>query len=433
MSWLPIPSNCDFTLSNIPFGVFLHPVTSTGHPAVAVGAHLLDLQVFSTHNGFSQLPEIAEHLNVFQQPTLNAFAALGQRVHRAVRSYLQQVLTADSPLAAVLQHDEKLQKQVLFRRDEVRMLLPMEVGDYTDFYAGRTHAFNVGCLFRGRENALQKNYEQLPVGYHGRASSVVVSGTAVRRPWGQTAEGRMEKCQRLDLELELAAFVATGNGMGELVSVQKARENIFGLVIMNDWSGRLPSSMGDRGVSADGGKARDIQAFEYVPLGPFTSKNFATTISPWIVLPCALEPFLAAPLQRSSSTPLQKYLVDSDEKSVYDISLTVAINGKTLTTTSSKNLLWSFPQMLAHHTVTGCNMRTGDLLGSGTISGEGAGEAGCLLEATMGGKESVVIGNEERTWLRDGDEVVITGFCGQGDTRIGWGECKGVVLPATEM
>jgi fumarylacetoacetase len=237
MSWLPIPSNSDFTLSNIPFGVFRHPITGTGHPAIAIGAYLLDLHVFSTHNGFSQLPALSEHLDVFKQSTLNAFAALGQNVHREVRRYLQQVLTADSPLAAVLQYNEALQKQVLFSQDAVKMLLPMDVGDYTDFYAGRTHAFNVGCLFRGKENALQKNYEQLPVGYHGRASSVVVSGTAIRRPWGQTAEGVFETSKRLDLELEMAAFVARGNALGEPMSVQEARENLFGFALMNDWSG----------------------------------------------------------------------------------------------------------------------------------------------------------------------------------------------------
>ncbi|KAA8900488.1 fumarylacetoacetase [Sphaerosporella brunnea] len=415
MSWLPIPSDSDFTLANIPFGVFRHPITGTGHPAIAIGEHLLDLHVFSTHGGFSQLPEMVEHLEVFKQPTLNAFAALGQKTHRAVRAYLQQVLTADSPLAAVLQYDETLQKQVLFSQDAVEMLLPMEVGDYTDFYAGRTHAFNVGCLFRGTDNALQKNYEQLPVGYHGRASSVVISGTPIMRPNGQTAEGVMEKCKRLDLELEMAAFVARGNKLGEPMSVVQARENLFGFALMNDWS------------------ARDIQAFEYVPLGPFTSKNFGTTISSWIVLPCALENFKALPLQRTSTIPVQKYLLDPEEKSVYDIALTVEINGATLTKTSSKNLLWSFPQMLAHHTVTGCNMRTGDLLGSGTISGEGVGEAGCLLEATKGGKEPVALGGVQRTWLQDGDEVVIKGFCGEGETRVGWGECKGVILPALDI
>jgi fumarylacetoacetase len=179
--------------------------------------------------------------------------------------------------------------------------------------------------------------------------------------------------------------------------------------------------------------ARDIQAFEYVPLGPFTSKNFSTTISPWVVLPCALEPFLVAPLQRMSKIPVQPYLVEKEEKTVFNIELTVKINNHLFAKTSSKNLLWSFPQMLAHHSITGCNMRTGDLLGSGTISGKGNGEAGCLLEATKGGKETINLNGVERMWLEDGDEVVIRGRCGRGEKQVGWGECRGIVLPATEL
>ncbi|KAF8247527.1 Fumarylacetoacetase [Wilcoxina mikolae CBS 423.85] len=416
-SWLPIPPNSDFTLSNIPFGIFSTPSTPP-RPATAIGASLIDLYAFTSASGFSALPEFHPYLHVFQDSgsSLNAFAALGQPIHNLVRSYLKEVLTSDGKFAHILQTQPELQKLVIKPLDSVTMCLPLAIGDYSDFYAGRVHAFNVGCLFRGRDNALQKNYEHLPVGYHGRASSVVVSGTEVRRPWGQTAEGVFEKCKKLDLELEIAAFVARGNELGESISTKEAGERIFGFVLMNDWS------------------ARDIQSFEYVPLGPFTSKSFATTISPWVVLPSALTPFLTTPLPRISSTPLHPYLTEEAAKTVYDISLTVALNSHPITRTSSKNLLWSFNQMVAHHAVTGCNLRTGDLLGSGTISGEGDGEAGCLLEATQGGKKVVRLGEGvERTWLEDGDEVVITGYCGDGDGRVGWGECRGAVVPAREL
>jgi fumarylacetoacetase len=242
MSWLTIPRDCDFTLSNIPFGVFKH--VSSASPqfpsiAIAIGSHILDLNVFSQNSGFSALPEITPHVHVFQNHSLNAFAALGKSFHVQVRAYLQEIFAIGGRFPEVLQNNVELRNKAMFLQDCIEMLLPMEIGDYTDFYAGRVHAFNVGCLFRGRDNALQKNYEQIPVGYHGRASSVVVSGTPVRRPWGQTAEGVMMQSRRLDLELELAAFVATGNQLGEPVRAQDASENLFGFVIMNDWSGVL--------------------------------------------------------------------------------------------------------------------------------------------------------------------------------------------------
>jgi fumarylacetoacetase len=237
-SWLPIPANSDFTLSNIPFGIFTTSHTPP-RPAIAIGASLLDLHTFSYASGFSALHEFHPHLYVFQQhgSTLNAFAALGQHIHNLVRSYLQEVLTANGKFAHILQDNTALQVAAIKPLDAVEMCLPMQIGDYSDFYAGRIHAFNVGCLFRGRDNALQKNYEQLPVGYHGRASSIVVSGTEVQRPWGQTAEGVFEKCKKLDLELEIAAFVACGNELGGNVSTQEAAKRIFGFVLMNDWSG----------------------------------------------------------------------------------------------------------------------------------------------------------------------------------------------------
>jgi len=359
---------------------------------------------------------------VFLGPTLNAFAALGRSWHNRVRLYLRAVLTAFGPHPGVLERNEELRRVCVLSQEQVEMLLPLQIGDYTDFYAGKTHAYNVGVLFRGEANALQRNYEWLPVGYHGRASSVVVSGTAVVRPRGQVlpsgaGEPVWRECERLDLELEMAAFVAVGNGLGEPIPVEDAEECVFGYVLMNDWS------------------ARDVQTWEYVPLGPFTSKNFATSISPWVVLHDALEPFRARKLERKTPGELG-YLKEEREDSVFDVKLEVEIGDRegrkgVLARTSSRNLLFSFPQMLAHHTVTGCNMRTGDLLGTGTISGEGKGEAGCLLEASRNGQNAVDLGEGlRRRWLEDGDEVVIRGSCGEGRERVGWGKCRGRVLPA---
>ena len=241
MSWVPIPLPCDFTLANIPFGIFRPLPNLFPCPAIAIGTKILDLQAFTVAGGFSNLPEFQSHESVFTRPShchsLNAFAALGPRKCETVRAYLQEVLTAGGKYPDVLEKNHTLQALALRPLDLAEMCLPFQIGDYTDFYASRVHAFNVGCLFRGPENALQKNYEQLPVGYHGRASSVVVSGTPVRRPWGQTGPGVLEPCRKLDLELELAAFIATGNGLGEPVSADDARKNIFGYVLMNDWSG----------------------------------------------------------------------------------------------------------------------------------------------------------------------------------------------------
>ena len=242
-SWLPIPADSDFTLANIPFGIFNLPAAPP-RPAIAIGDHLLDLHVFALGGGFDALPEAAGFLSVFSAPTLNAFAALGQAANARVRAYMQDVLRADGPHAELLERRSELRSLVLHRRDEagLRMRLPMDVGDYTDFYAGRVHAFTVGSLFRGPENALQANYECLPVGYHGRASSVVVSGEEVRRPWGQTGAGQFGPCARLDIELELAAFVGVGTARGEALDTGAAAANIFGLVLMNDWSGGFASA-----------------------------------------------------------------------------------------------------------------------------------------------------------------------------------------------
>ncbi|KAJ9265382.1 hypothetical protein DTO212C5_6763 [Paecilomyces variotii] len=428
-SWLNIPRDSPFSLANIPFGIISTKTTTSPVPAVAIGDHALNLSAFAASGGFSQLPSIQQHLDVFHKPTLNAFAALGRPIHRAVREYIQAVFQADTPYPQVLKENAAVQKESLVLRSEVTNHVPMQIGDYTDFYAGLNHAYNVGVLFRGPDNALQPNYKHLPVGYHGRASSVVPSGTPIRRPNGQilanpAADPKVptfSPCKRLDIELELAAFVSKPNNLGESVPIDQAEDHIFGLVLMNDWS------------------ARDIQAWEYVPLGPFNAKNFATTITPWIVLLDALEPFRSPGLEPGNRESLLPYLREKRAANAYDIRLEVELKnagGKPtlISKTNATNLLYSFPQMLAHHTITGCNMNPGDLLGSGTISGTGPRTQGSLLEQTNGGKQPIKLADgSERIFLQDGDEVTLRGICGEEGSYVGFGDCVGTVLPAINI
>lgn len=427
-SWLEIDPKSHFSLYNIPFGIISTPQKPEPHPAVAIGDQVLDLYVFTQQNGFSALSIIQPHQNVFNQTTLNAFAALGRPVHRVVREYLQSVLLADGPFPEVLQNNEQLQKFALVPLEECNVHLPMHINDYTDFYAGLNHAYNVGVLFRGPQNALQPNYKHLPVGYHGRASSVVVSGTPIRRPNGQillnpAAEKKepvFSECKKLDIELELGCFVCKPSALGEPIRIENAPEHLFGVVLLNDWS------------------ARDIQAWEYVPLGPFNGKNFGTTISPWVVLMDALEPFATKGM--TNDTKLLPYLDEKDRKSNFAIDLSVSLttsfgNTSNIGKTSGANLLFSFPQMLAHHTIGGCPFSVGDLLGSGTISGESKGEKGSLLEQTDNGKTEIMLeGGEKRKFLENGDSVSITGVCGSEDgTLVGFGDCIGTIEPALEI
>lgn len=312
-SWLPIPPKSHFSLSNIPFGIISTPTSKSPRPAVAIGDHALDLAVFAAKSGFSHLPSIQPHLSVFSQPTLNDFAALGQPLHQEVRRYLQEVFQEKTRLDT-LSSSSTFQDSCIFRLKDITTHCPLQIGDYTDFYAGKHHAFNAGALFRGPKDALQPNYSHLPVGYHGRASSIVVSGTPIRRPWGQILENPkadpkvpvFAPSRRLDFELELGAFVCRANKMGEPVTIGQARESLFGVVLMNDWS------------------ARDIQAWEYVPLGPFNGKNFGTTISAWVVLADALKPFMSTGI--TNDTKLLPYL-DDIEENVYDINLEVDLTG----------------------------------------------------------------------------------------------------------
>ena len=327
----------------------------------------------------------------------------------------------------ILEEHEALRQEALIPLSQCTLHLPMHIGDYTDFYAGLNHAFNVGVLFRGAQNALQPNYKHLPVGYHGRASSVVVSGTPIRRPNGQilqdhTADSKspiLSPSRKLDMELELGCFVCKPSPLGEPVSIRDAPDHLFGVVLMNDWS------------------SRDIQAWEYVPLGPFTSKSFGTTISPWVVLMDALEPFLVDGLP--NDTPLLPYLDENGRKSHYSIDLEVTLStasqsATTISRTTSDQLIFSFPQMLAHHTIGGCSFNPGDLMGSGTISSESADGQGSLLEQTANGKQAIRLSNgETRTFLADGDTISITGRLGKEGAFVGFGECTGTILPALRL
>lgn len=314
-SWLEVPRGSHFSLQNLPFGIISSPADASLRVATAIGSHVLDLKVFSRNGGFSNLPEVQGHISVFEQDSLNSFASLGRPVHRAIRRHLQEVLRVDTPLAPLLRDNAPLRDEVVLPRSGVSLHMPVRIGDYTDFYAGICHASTVGTILRGAEKALQPNYRHIPVAYHGRASSIVVSGTPIRRPRGQilppgATDPVFSPCKRMDIELEMAVFVCKSSELGRPVPVGEASEFEFGYVLMNDWS------------------ARDIQAWEYVPLGPFTAKNFGTTISPWVVLADALDCYRKQALP--NETKLQHYLQEARTDSVFDINLEVELTSKSL-------------------------------------------------------------------------------------------------------
>jgi len=318
-SWLTISPKSHFSIANIPFGIISTATIQTPHPAVAIGDFALDLQAFTANNGFASLSVIQPHQAVFSSPTLNAFAALGKPLHSAVRKYLQSVLLDSTPFPDILKDNKDLQQKTLIPLKDVKTHLPMAIGDYTDFFAGMNHAYTCGVIFRGPANALQPNYKHLPVAYHGRASSIVISGTPVRRPNGQilpnpAAEPKQptfSASRKLDLEFELGAFLCKANSIGQPIPIEEAHQHIFGLVLLNDWS------------------ARDIQAWEYVPLGPFNAKNFSSTVSPWVVLTDALEPYLTTGLE--NDTQVLPYLREASAKNVYDMHLEADITSRSRT------------------------------------------------------------------------------------------------------
>jgi fumarylacetoacetase len=419
-----VPADSDFPIQNLPLGVAEvpdspHPVVVTRVGDTVVDIHRLDKAGLLTATKPVAVP--AGPGGVFATGSLNALMALGPDVRKQLRVDLSGLLSgADDRL----RNDAELRAAALHPAGAVTMKMPMRIGDYTDFYASREHATNVGTMFRGPDNALQPNWLHLPVGYHGRASSVVVSGTDVRRPCGQTKADdapapSFGPSRLIDYELEFATVVGRSNPLGEPIPMGKAEDHLFGFTLMNDWS------------------ARDIQKWEYVPLGPFLAKNFATTISPWIVTLEALEPFRVAGPAQTDPEPLP-YLRQTGPQA-YDIRLQAHLVAEglaepfRLTDTNFKYMYWSAAQQLVHHAATGCNMNPGDLLGSGTISGPEKTSRGCLLELTWRGQEPVELPNgEQRKFLKDGDEVVLTGYA-QGDGyRIGFGECRGKLLPARE-
>ena len=404
-------SDCDFPIQNLPYGVF-HTAGTGPRVGVAIGDQILDLAVLAE----AKLLQCGK--DVFAQPRLNDFIALGPDAWRSVRAQVSALL---SDTYQRLQTNTGLRERALVAQLDATMLLPVDVPGYTDFYSSKEHATNVGTLFRDPKNALLPNWSELPIGYNGRASSVIVGGTPVRRPNGQIKLPDQERpvfgaCRKLDLELEMGFIVGVPNGLGEPVPSEQAERHIFGMVLLNDWS------------------ARDFQAWEYVPLGPFNAKSFATTVSPWIVTMEALEPFRTAqPVQ--APEPLT-YLQHAGAHA-FDIDLEAWLKPQggaeatRLSHTNFKYMYWTMAQQLVHHTASGCNTRVGDLMGSGTISGPTRDSLGSLLEMTYNGREPVTLATgEKRAFIEDGDELDLRGWCqGQG-YRVGFGSCSGVVLAA---
>ena len=425
MPLFDLPADTGFGLDNLPYGVFSHGEGGR-RVGVRVGAHVVDLAALEAHGLIA--PAGGGRAPVFRQPSLNAFMALGPDAWAAVRGRLQDLLGAGGDPA--LRDSETALRQSVVPLAEATMHLPAEVGDYTDFYSSRQHATNVGAMFRDPENALLPNWLHLPVGYHGRASSVVVSGTAVRRPRGQQrpddgAPPVFGPTGLLDVELELGFFVGPGNALGEPIPVGEAGRHIFGFVLVNDWS------------------ARDIQKWEYVPLGPFLGKSFATSVSPWVVPYEALAPFRipGEPQDASAGNPEPLPYLRQSEPRGLDVDLAVRLETEAMrgagtppaviARSNARYLYWSPEQQLAHHTVNGCNARPGDLMASGTISGEGPGTYGSLLELTWRGRDPVELpGGETRTFLQDGDRVVLTGRAERDGVAVDFGEVSGRVLPA---
>ncbi|MEL6975245.1 MAG: fumarylacetoacetase [Bacteroidota bacterium] len=403
---IDIPKNSDFSIHNLPFGIF-STADRSPRTGVAVGEHILDLAALAEFDVFDF------NTAVFEKDVLNDFISLGKEITKRVRKNIQYWLQDDHSVLAG-------KPELFVKQSDAQMHMPVYVGDYTDFYSSIEHATNVGKMFRDPENALLPNWKHIPVGYHGRASSIVVSGEPIRRPNGQTLPKDSKTpvfgpTQRLDFELEMG-FICGGNTeMGDIISTQNAENHIFGLVLFNDWS------------------ARDIQKWEYVPLGPFLAKNFASSISPWIVTLEALEPFrVDGPTQEPKVLPYLEY----EGQKNYDIDLEVSISPEGAEETvvcksNFKHMYWNMAQQLAHHTVNGCNINVGDMMASGTISGKEDDSFGSMLElAWMGTKPVPMKDGSERKFIQDGDTVTMRGYAQKGDIRVGFGEVSAKVLPA---
>ena len=412
-SWLNVAQDSDFPIQNIPFGVFItkDDVITIG---TRIGDYAIDLGALQQLNYFEGI-ELTD--DMFMQDTLNDFISDGKKTWRLVRNRIAEIFDAENPK---LRDNEDHKEIVVFKIEEVEMQLPVLIGDYTDFYSSKEHATNVGTMFRDPNNALLPNWLHIPVGYHGRSSTIVPSGIPVHRPMGQTLPNGettpvFGPSRSIDFELEMGFITTDANIMGENIPVHEAEDYIFGMVLLNDWS------------------ARDIQKWEYVPLGPFLAKNFATSISPWIVTMDALEPFRTKG-PKQDPTPLP-YLQQKG-KYAFDISLEVQIepeNSEATVVSNSnfKYMYWSMSQQLAHHTSNGCRVNSGDMMGSGTISGPTPNSFGSMLELTWNGKNPIVMKDgSERKFINDNDTVIMKGFCKNNEVRIGFGEVSSKLLPA---
>ncbi|MCK9796819.1 fumarylacetoacetase [Pseudomonas sp. MAFF 302030] len=425
-SWVASANgHADFPLQNLPLGVFSTP-GSAARSGVAIGEHILDLEAALDAGLFDGAARTA--VEATRGGQLNAFFELGRGARVALRERLLELLGEGGSLRGKM---EALGARLLPLAADCQLHLPARISDYTDFYVGIEHAQNVGKLFRP-DNPLLPNYKHVPIGYHGRASTVRASGTEVRRPKGQTlpagqSEPVFGPCARLDYELELGIWIGQGNEMGEPIAISEAAEHIAGFCLLNDWS------------------ARDIQAWEYQPLGPFLSKSFITSISPWVVTAEALEPFRRAQPARPQGDPQPlPYLLDPRDQAGggFDIELEVlllteamaeqGLAPQRLTLSNTQHMYWTVAQMVAHHSVNGCQLQAGDLFGSGTLSGPQEGQFGSLLEITEGGKKPIELASGEvRKFLENGDEIILRGRCRrEGFASIGFGECRGKVVPA---
>lgn len=411
-SWIPVPDTSDFTLYNLPFGIF-RTNKKSARAASRIGDTVIDLyELFLA--GLLNVPGLNK--DTLNKEYLNDFISAGKLVTHAVRMRLQELFSKEN---IQLRNNEALHSKILIPLKETEMMLPVRIGDYTDFYSSKHHASNVGSMFRDPENALLPNWKHLPVAYHGRSSSIVVSGTAARRPKGQVKPADAAKpsfgpTQALDFELEMAFVIGKDSTLGETISVSKAEEYIFGFLLFNDWS------------------ARDIQNWEYVPLGPFLSKNFLSSVSAWIVTLEALEPFrVQGPEPEEELLP---YLQSKGAKN-FDVQLEVYLTPEgakeeKIVGSNFKYMYWNICQQLAHHTINGCNVRVGDLMASGTISGPEKSSRGCMLELTWRGKEPLKLANgKERKFLEDGDTVTFKGFAEKNGMRVGFGEVSGKIIP----
>ncbi len=413
-SFIDIAQDSDFSIHNLPYGIFSDTIDGKRRAGVAIGKHVLDLSVLEAEGLLS-----LDGGSYFDQSTLNAFIDSGRDNWTQARSTIQTLLSSDSD---TLRDNQDLQKKALFKQADVTMHLPVQVPGFTDFYSSKEHATNVGTMFRDPSNALLPNWTEMPVGYNGRASTVIVSGTDIVRPSGQlkpNADDRpiFSACQRLDFELETAFVVGKGNNIGQPIAVNNAFDHIFGMVLLNDWS------------------ARDIQKWEYVPLGPFNAKTFASEVSPWIVTMDALAPFkTSCPTQEPK--PLA-YLNEKETENSFDINLSVELlpkNADSVTVvceTNFKYMYWSMAQQLTHHTITGCKVEVGDMMGSGTISGSTPDSYGSMLEIAWNATKPVTLtGGATRSFIEDGDTVIMKGYSEKDGIRVGFGEVRGKVLPA---